>query len=130
MKTRLLIVIVISIVVIALMPFLLFQTTIFHFEPTINLEEFQEKFDNENIVKHFKSKYPEYFVGWGKSGGMISPTWGYGSVNDRLIAELRIEESFEKYEFTYTCGDIGNDWNSDVMIKNPTKEDIDNNHCW
>ena len=130
MKTRLLIIIAISIVIVTITPLLMFKTTMFHFEPVMTLEEFHKRFDDEDIVKHFKSAYPEHFVGWGKSPGMISSAWGYGSVNEPLMIELRVQENFGKYEFTYTCGDISEDMFANVMIKNPSIEDIDNNPCW
>ena len=130
MNTKVLMILIISVVVLAMIPVLAFKTTILHFEPTMTLEGFHEKFDDEAIVKHFKSKYPDHFSGRGKSPGMIMPAWGYGSVNESLIAELRVEENFGKYEFMYTCGNISEDVFANVMIKNPLPEDIDNNPCW
>lgn len=129
MNTRILIIIAVSIAAIVT-PLLMYKTTIFHFEPKITLEEFHEKFDDKTIVRHFKSSYPEHFAGYGKSPGMVSPAWGYGSVNDSLISELRVEENFGKYEFVYMCRDISEDVFPYVMIKNPSMEDIDNNPCW
>ena len=130
MKTRLLIIIVISIGIVTITPLLMYKTTIFHFEPTMTLEEFHKKFDDKDIVKHFKSVYPDHFAGWGKSPGMVSPVFGYGSVNESVIAELRVEQILDKYEFTYTCGEISEDIFASVMIKNPSSKDIDNNLCW
>lgn len=61
---------------------------------------------------------------------MILSAWGYAAVNDdSLIAELRVEKTFDKYEFIYTCGDL-RDWNPHVMIHNPSPSDIDDNRCW
>lgn len=130
MKTKLLAIIAISIGIMAITFFLMYDTTIFHFEPTMTLGEFHERFDDKDIVKHFKSVYPDHFAGWGKSPGMISPEFGYGSVNESVIAELRVYENFGKYEFTYTCGEISEDIFANVMIKNPSSKDIDNNPCW
>lgn len=100
--------------------------------PAMPGQEFLEKFDDDPIVQHFKSAYPENFVGYGKTFGMLSPEWGYGSVspvNNGLQADLRIHDNFGKYEFTYTCGDVADTYVS-VRITNPTTEDIDNNPCW
>lgn len=100
--------------------------------PTMPLQEFLERFDDEPIVKHFKFTYPNHFMGYGKTFGMIKPEWGYGAINpakDRLQADLRVHDNFDKYEFTYTCGDVADTYVS-VKIINPTKEDIDNNLCW
>ena len=128
MKTRVLI--IIGIVGLGAAFYVSMFTTIFHFEPKMTLQEFHERFDDENIVRHFKSTYPEHYAGWGKSPGMASPTWGYGAVNESLIAELRVKENFGKYEFVYTCGNIGNDWQSHVMIRNASVDDIENNRCF
>lgn len=127
---KIILLIIVAIIVIALMPILAFKTTLFHFEPTMTLDEFHKRFDEENIVKHFKSAYPENFAGWGKSAGMITPAWGYGAVNGSSIVELRVEENFGKYEFVYTCGAVSEDVFPYVMIKNPSIEDINNNPCW
>ena len=130
MKIKLLIVIVTSIGIVSIAPLLMYKTTIFHFEPQMTLEEFHKKFDDQETVRHFKSVYPDHFAGLGKSPGMISPAFGYGSVNEPLIAELRIHDNFGMYEFTYTCGEIAEDVFAKVMIKNPSPEDIENNKCW
>ena len=58
----LIIIIIISIAVLALTPVLTFKITTFHFEPKTTLEEFHEKFDDENIVRHFKSAHPEHLA--------------------------------------------------------------------
>jgi hypothetical protein len=60
---------------------------------------------------------------------MIMPAWGYLDANDSNIVELRVESTFGKYEFTYTCSELGTD-HIYVKIKNPSIEDIDANPCW
>ena len=130
MKNRIIVIIGISAAIAVLFYISLVMQIIFiHTEPEMSLEEFHEKFDDENIVKHFKSVYPEHFSGHGKSPGMILPAWGYGAVNESSIAELRVEKNFGKYEFVYTCGDL-RDWYPHVMIHNPSPHDIDGNMCW
>ena len=94
MKTRIIIIIAIAVAVSVLFYVsLLMQVIFIHTEPEMSLEEFHEKFDDEDIVKHFKSVYPVHFSGRGTSPGMILPAWGYGAVNDSLISELRVEEN-------------------------------------
>ncbi len=131
MKTKIMAIIAIAAAVsVLLYVALLMQVIFIHTEPEMSLEEFHERFDDEGIVKHFKSVYPEHFSGRGKSPGMILSAWGYGAVNnDSLIAELRVEKNFGKYEFIYTCGDL-RDWYPHVMIHNPSPNDIDGNGCW
>ena len=132
MKTRFIIIIAIGAVTIPVLFYMLLviQVVFIHTEPEMSLEDFHEKFDGEDIVKHFKSVYPEHFSGHGKSPGMILSAWGYGAVNDESsIAELRVEKNFGKYEFVYTCGDL-RDWKPHVKIQNPSAKDIDNNRCW
>jgi hypothetical protein len=131
MKTRLLIIIGIAVAIAILFYVSLVMQVIFiHTEPDMSLEEFHERFDGEDIVKHFKSTYPEHISGRGKSPGMIMPAWGYASLNGSSIAELRVEKNFGKYEFVYTCGDLRNNWNPQVKIQNPLPHDIDGNRCW
>ena len=131
MKIRIIVIIAVAVAVPMLFYVsLLMQAIFIHTEPEMSLEEFHEKFDDEDIVKHFKSVYPEHISGHGKSPGMILSAWGYAAVNDySLIAELRVEKTFDKYEFIYTCGDL-RDWNPHVMIHNPSPSDIDDNRCW
>lgn len=97
--------------------------------PNIDLEEFQERFDNESIVIHFKSTYPEHHVGWGTSPGVITPSWAYISANSQIDAELRTEEFFGNYKFTYSCIEVSKS-HQFVEIENPTPKDIDSNLCW
>ena len=62
--------------IVLIVSILLILYEISNSEPTMTLEEFHERFDNEEILKHFKEKYTEHFAGMGKSFGMIMPTWG------------------------------------------------------
>ena len=132
MKTRIIVIVAIAAAVPALFYLALSMQVIFiHTEPEMSLEEFHERFDDEGIVKHFKSVYPEHFSGRGKSPGMILPAWGYGAANDdSSLAELRVEKNFGKYEFVYTCEDVESNWNPQIKIQNPSTQDIDNNRCW
>jgi len=67
--------------------------------------------------------------GYGYSCGSNRVAWGYGAILDSgNIAELRVQEHFGKYEFTYYCGPVSDGFPS-VNIKNPTIDDIDNNLC-
>ncbi|MCH9657771.1 hypothetical protein K0U27_03580 [archaeon] len=132
MKTKIMAIIAIAAAVPVLLYVALSMQVIFiHTEPEMSLEEFHEMFDDEDIVMHFKLAYPEHFSGRGKSPGMILPAWGYGAANDdSLMAELRVEKNFGKYEFVYTCEDVKNDWNPQIRIQNPSVQDIDTNRCW
>ena len=98
----------------------------------MTLEEFHERFDDEDIVKHFKEKYPGHITGLVKNFGMIFPTWGYTGIdspNVKLTASLLLYDDFGKYGFAYVCDRSDKTWTY-LYIKNPTKEDIDNNLCW
>ena len=100
-----------------------------HTFPEMTGKEFHERFDDEDIVKHFKLTYPESAAGAGNNAVMLMPAWGHISANGSIVAELRVQDNFGKYEFTYFCGDIADTYVS-VNIKNPTMDDIDNNLCW
>ena len=83
MKNRIILIIALAVAIPVLFYVsLLMQVIFIHTEPEMSLEEFHEKFDDEDIVKHFKSVYPEHFSGRGKSPGMILSAWGYGAAND------------------------------------------------
>lgn len=126
MKTRFKVILILIVLAVVTSVFSILEI-ISNPESNITLEEFEEKFGDEDIVKHFKEKY-QAAAGWGKSPGMIMPEWGYISVNESKISELRLESNFGKYEFTYTCSDF-----SDKLffkIKNPSIKDIDEIFCW
>ena len=118
----------ISIAVLMISVLLIFNE-LSHTFPDMTGEEFHEQFDDHPLIKHFKSKYPKHFVGVGSNSATIMLAWGYGAILDSgNIAELRVQENFGKYEFTYYCGPVSGGFQS-VNIKNPTIDDIDNNLC-
>ena len=63
MKTRIIAIVAIAAAVPVLFYLALSMQVIFiHTEPEMSLEEFHERFDDKDIVKHFKSIYPEHFL--------------------------------------------------------------------
>ncbi len=126
LRNKIIVIVIAFAIVASIVSFLEITTSA---QPSMSLEEFEEQFGNEDIVKHFQSVYYDAGTGWGKSPGMLIPEWGYVSAKNSTISELRLGQNFGKYEFTYTCSDLGTD-QLYLKIKNPSKQDISENPCW
>jgi len=121
----------VPLVIILLISILGVKYELYHLEHSMTGQEFQERFDDEVIVQHFKEKYPIHYLGRvGNVWTSSSPSWSYsGIINDsNNVPELHLQESFGKYEFVYTCYDLTNGY-IHFQMTNPTKEYIDNKLC-